>query len=123
MILIALASGKVNISLNLTVNYVRNDNRTNRSAVNRLDLFKGFIEISMLLVTTSNRKHLATLLGGLESFLCTDVIFVTCTENDKYTLGSGNTFAHFSLKVKKTRGVYYIKLAVLPLDRSDGCRD
>ena len=123
MIFIALSSGKVNISLYLTVNYVRNDNGANCAAVNCLDLLKCLIEIGMLLVASGNCEHLSALLGCLESLFCTDVILMTCSENNKYALGSGNTFAHFSLKVKKTRGINYIKLAVFPLDRSDSCRD
>ena len=123
MIFITLTGGKVYISLDLSVNYVGNDNGADRTAVYRLDLVKGFVEIGMLLVATSNSEHLATLFGGLESLFCTDIIFMSCAEHDHNALGSGDTLAHLSLKVEKTRSVDYIELTVSPLDRSNRRRN
>ena len=123
MIFITLTGGKVYISLDLSVNYVRNDNGADCTAVYRLDLVKGFVKIGMLLVTASDGEHLSSLFGGLESLFCADVIFMSCTEHNKHALGSGDTLAHLSLKVEKTRSVDYIELTVFPFNRSNRRRN
>ena len=81
--------------------------------------FKGFVKICIFAVASCNGKHscYTSFFSGFVCLVGTYVIARACRRNYKYALGGANTFAHTARKIKKTGSIYYIYLAILPLNR------
>ena len=106
-VLISLVIKQINISVCLTVNNVRNNNRTNRRTECSLQALEYTIETGTFVAKTVYKEHLCKpcLCCRLNCFFGTYTDTVLARNNDERCVSRSHALCNTACKIKKTGGV------------------
>ena len=118
-VFISLVVKKINISICLTVNNVRNNNRANGRTECSLQTLEYTIETGAFIAKTVYKKHLCKpcLCCRFNCLFCAYTNTVLTRNNDKCRVSRSHALCNTACKIKKTWGVDEVDFCIFPFNR------